>query len=167
MSSKGSMPTSAIVIAIIGIIVGVAIGIGLYPTIFSAPAGVTITQQEYDEYQDLKTSRLTGEIKLGFLGSLTGRLATFGENELTAAEFAASQVNDLLEDAGMDWTIKIVAEDTQTLPDVCLQKVELFNSQGITMLIGPLSSAEVLEIVGYCTSNKILAIKSSEPLPIN
>jgi branched-chain amino acid transport system substrate-binding protein len=165
MSSKGSTSTTAVAIAIIALIVGAVIGIGVYPSLFPPPPGVTITQQEYDEYQTLKTSRLTGEIKLGFLGSLTGRLATYGENELTAAEFAASQVNTLLQDAGMDWTIKIVAEDTQTKPDICLTKVELFNSQGITLLIGPLSSAEVLAIKNYCDSNKILAISQSSTVP--
>jgi branched-chain amino acid transport system substrate-binding protein len=165
MSSKGSTSTTAIVIAIIALIVGAVIGIGVYPSLFPPPAGVTITQQEYDEYQTLKTSGLSGEIKLGFLGSLTGRLATYGENERTAAEFAATQVNTLLQDAGMDWTIKIVAEDTQTEPEICLTKVELFNSQGITLLIGPLSSAEVLYIKGYCDSNHILATSQSSTVP--
>ncbi len=159
------MSTTAIVIAIIALIVGAVIGVAAYPALFPPTAGVTITQQEYDEYQTLKTSGLTGEIKLGFLGSLTGRLATYGENELTAAEFAATQVNTFLQDAGMDWTIKIVAEDTQTKPDIALTKVELFNSQGITLLIGPLSSAEVLNIKGYCDANKILATSQSSTVP--
>jgi branched-chain amino acid transport system substrate-binding protein len=165
------MSTSAIAIAIIALIIGVVVGIGAYPSIFPS-AGVSLTQTEYDgllndrsELQALKATQLTGEVTLGFLGSLTGRLATFGENELTAAQFAASQVNDHLEDAGMNWTIKIVAEDTQTTPSICLEKVELFNSQGITLLIGPLSSAEVLEIKGYCDSNKVLAISQSSTVP--
>lgn len=165
------MSTSAIAIAIIALIIGVVVGIGAYPSIFPT-SGVNITQEEYDgllsdrvELQTLKAGQLSGEIQLGFLGSLSGRLATFGENELTAAEFAAEEINAFLEDAGMDWNITIVAEDTQTTPSICLEKVELFNSQGITLLIGPLSSAEVLEIKGYCDSNKILAISQSSTVP--
>jgi len=156
--------TLTIAIAIVTLLVGLGIGIAAQPYL-SPIAGKVITQKEYDEYQQIKATRLQGEIKLGFLGSLTGRLASYGENELTAAQFAATQVNTLLTNAGMNWTIKIVAEDTQTSPTACLQKVELFNSQGIKLLIGPLSSAELVNIKGYCDSNKILTISQSSTVP--
>ena len=70
------------------------------------------------EIESLKAAGLTGEIKLGFLASMTGDLATFGENELTAAQFAEEQVNEMLSTMGAKWTLKIEIEDTQTKPDV-------------------------------------------------
>ncbi len=108
---------------------------------------------------------LTGEIELGAILSLTGDLATFGENEKIAAEFAAEQVNVLLKELGAEWTLTIVPEDTQTKEDICLEKVESLAARGIELLIGPLSSAEVRAIKSYCDSNKILAISQSSTAP--
>ncbi len=108
---------------------------------------------------------LTGDIELGAILSLTGDLATFGENEKIAAEFAAEQVNVLLEALGANWTLKIVSEDTQTDPDLALEKVESLAARGIELIIGPLSSAEVRSIKQYCDQNKILAISQSSTAP--
>ena len=108
---------------------------------------------------------LTGEVLLGFLGSMTGDLATFGENEAVAAEFAAKQVNEFLKASGAKWTIKIVIEDTQTKPALALEKTESFAARGIKLLIGPLSSGEVRAIKGYCDANKILATSQSSTAP--
>ncbi len=108
---------------------------------------------------------LTGEIELGAILSLTGDLATFGENEKVAAEYAAEHVNVLLEELGADWTLKIVAEDTVTKPDIALEKVESLAARGIELIIGPLSSGEVRAIKSYCDANKILAISQSSTAP--
>jgi branched-chain amino acid transport system substrate-binding protein len=108
---------------------------------------------------------LTGEIELGALLSLTGDLATFGENEKVAAEFAVEQVNVLVEALGGEWTLKLVSEDTQTDPDLALEKVESLAARGIDLVIGPLSSGEVRAIKGYCDANKILAISQSSTAP--
>ena len=110
-------------------------------------------------------STLKGEVKIGGLFSLTGDLATYGENEYTAAQIAAKQVNLFLKAIGANWTLTIVAEDTQTKPDLALEKVESFAARGIKLLIGPLSSAEVRAIKGYCDANKILAISQSSTAP--
>jgi len=184
MSSKGSVTTSAITLAIIGLIIGVVIGIAIQPTLF--PTGEVVPKSTYDtllaakdalqsDYDDLEdenedlqqqlddllAAKLTGEIKLGFLGSMTGDLASFGENELTAAQYAAQQVNAYLAAAGAEWTITIEVEDTQTDPTVCLEKVESFAARGIKLLIGPLSSGEVRNIKSYLDSNKMLTISQS------
>jgi branched-chain amino acid transport system substrate-binding protein len=108
---------------------------------------------------------LTGDIELGAILSLTGDLATFGENEKIAAEFAAEQVNVLLDALGANWTLKIVSEDTQTDPDLALEKVESLAARGMELIIGPLSSAEVRSIKQYCDQNKILAISQSSTAP--
>ena len=110
-------------------------------------------------------SSLKGEIKIGGLFCLTGDLASFGENEYTAAQLAAKQVNLFLKAIGANWTISIVAEDTQTKPDLALEKVESFAARGIKLIIGPLSSAEVRAIKGYCDANKILATSQSSTAP--
>ena len=181
--------TYTIVALLIGLLIGVGIGWIAKPV----PTGVT--EEEYKKLkaelsskvselnetkaliEDLKTaligvggeapikSTLKGEIKIGGLFSLTGDLASYGENEYTAAQLAAKQVNLFLKAIGANWTLSIVAEDTQTKPDLALEKVESFAAKGIKLIIGPLSSAEVRAIKGYCDANKILAISQSSTAP--
>ena len=110
-------------------------------------------------------STMTGVVQLGGLFGLSGRLATFGENEYTAALLAAEQVNAFLESIGADWMLEIVAEDTEAKDTICLEKVESLAARGIKLMIGPLSSAELRAIMGYCDANKVLAISQSSTAP--
>lgn len=41
-------------------------------------------------------AELAGEVQLGFLGSMTGEMAIFGENEAAATLLAVDEVNELL-----------------------------------------------------------------------
>jgi len=143
MSTKGITTTIAVVLAIVMLVVGLVVGYLLVPLVAPAEVG------------------LSGDIELGGLFSLTGDLATFGENELVAAELAVDEVNDLLEAMGEDWTLKLVAEDTQTDPDLALEKLESLAASGIKLIVGPLSSGEVRSIKSYLDANDILAISQS------
>jgi len=108
---------------------------------------------------------LTGEVKLGGPFALTGDLATFGENEKVAAEFAVKQVNVLLEALGATWTLSLLVEDTQTEDDICLEKIESFGAKGIKLVVGPLSSGELRAIKGYIDANRIMCISQSSTAP--
>lgn len=167
MSNRGITSTMAAVAAIVTLIVGLVVGIYASPSVIPTEKGVP--QEEYDalkaQLDDALARGLTGEVKLGFLASMTGVLATFGENEAAAAQLAAEEVNAFLKEAGEDWTLTIVIEDTQTTPDIALEKTESFAARGINLLIGPLSSAEVRAIKGYCDANKILAVSQSSTAP--
>jgi branched-chain amino acid transport system substrate-binding protein len=164
MSKRAITTTLAVVAAVACLLVGIVAGFYAYPMI-----NPSVSQQQYNaaitELNNLKNAGLKGQISLGFLASLTGDLATYGENEYEAAKFAAIQVNEYLSTIGANWTIAIVVEDTQTKPDVCLEKVESFNARGIKLLIGPLSSGEVRAIKGYIDTNKIMIISQSSTAP--
>ena len=171
-----------VVALIVGLLVGVGIGWVAKP--IPEPVGV-VSQEEYDALQSqLETTRkelevalvgaggeapikstLTGKVQFGGLFDLTGVLSTYGENEYTAALLAADHVNAFLKAIGAQWTIEIVPEDTQTKPDIALEKVESFAARGIKLLIGPLSSGEVRAIKGYCDANKMLAVSQSSTAP--
>jgi branched-chain amino acid transport system substrate-binding protein len=180
MSKKGITTTMATVAIVVALIVGLAVGYFAWggpdpelqaqldakdATIAERDATIVAKDNTISDLQDtideLEAAGLQGEVKLGALMSMSGRLATFGENELLAAEFAAQHVNELLADAGADWTLKIEVEDTQTDPALCLEKVESFAARGITLLIGPLSSSELRNCMGYLDENKMLAISQS------
>ena len=148
MSTKGITTVVAVILMVIMLLAGLGIGYLLAPSIGMAPG-----------------AGLSGEVEIGALMSLTGDLASFGENEMAAAEFAASEVNALLEDLNAGWTLKLVAEDTQTDPDIALEKLESLAARGIKLIIGPLSSGEVRAIKGFADQNKILVTSQSSTAP--
>ncbi|MCW4054931.1 MAG: ABC transporter substrate-binding protein [Candidatus Bathyarchaeota archaeon] len=148
MSTKGITTVVAVILMIIMLLAGLGIGYLLAPSIGMAPG-----------------AGLSDEVEIGALMSLTGDLASFGENEMAAAEFAATEVNALLEDLNAGWTLKLVAEDTQTDPDIALEKLESLAARGIKLIIGPLSSGEVRAIKGFADQNKILVTSQSSTAP--
>lgn len=180
MSKKGITTTMATVAIVVALVVGLAVGYfawggpdpelqaqldakdatiaDLQDTIGDKDDAIADLQ---DTIEELEAAGLHGEVKIGALMSMSGRLATFGENELLAAEFAAEHVNEVLAAAGADWTLTIEVEDTQTDPAICLEKVESFNARGIKLLVGPLSSSELGNIMGYLDENEMLAISQS------
>ena len=137
-------------VAIITLVLGVVIGIVAYPYVISPAPG---------------PAGLSGEIKIGSLQPLTGDLATYGQNSKVATEFAAEEVNAFLQESGANWTLKIVTEDTETKPDVCLTKLETLAAQGIKLVVGPMSSGELSNIKGYADANKIIVISQSSTAP--
>ncbi|MFQ6095734.1 MAG: ABC transporter substrate-binding protein, partial [Candidatus Bathyarchaeia archaeon] len=106
-----------------------------------------------------------GAFRIGALLPLTGHLATFGENELVAAEFAVQEVNQFLVKAGARWALELVVEDTACDPAIALEKIESLDARGIEFVLGPLSSAEVRAIKGYCDANEILVISHGSTAP--
>jgi len=148
MSKKGITTTVAALLMIVMILVGFGIGYIVAPSISGAVGG-----------------GLSGEVELGALLSLSGDLAHFGENEQAAAEFAVSEVNALLTSMEADWTLKLVPEDTQTDPDIALEKLESLAARGIQLILGPLSSGEVRAIKGFADANKILVVSQSSTAP--
>jgi branched-chain amino acid transport system substrate-binding protein len=179
MSKKGITTTMAVLAMVVALVVGAGAGYllkgpdpELQAQLDEKDATIAAKDATIDDLQDtidekdatiaaLEAAGLQGEVKIGALMSMSGRLATFGENELLAAEFAAEHVNELLAASGADWTLKIEVEDTQTDPAICLEKVESFNARGIKLLVGPLSSSELGNIMGYLDENEMLAISQS------
>lgn len=148
MSKRGITTMIAALLMIIMILVGFGIGYIVAPSISGTVGG-----------------GLSGEVEIGALLSLSGDLAHFGENEQAAAEFAITEVNALLASMDADWTLKLVPEDTQTDPDIALEKLESLAARGIQLILGPLSSGEVRAIKGFADANKILVVSQSSTAP--
>ena len=108
---------------------------------------------------------LSGTVQIGALLPLTGDLASYGENSKAALELAEKDINAFLEKAGAPFRIKIVIEDTETKPEVCLQKLQALSAKGIKFFIGPQTSAEVKQIKSYADQNKLLIISQSSTAP--
>ncbi|MFQ5870993.1 MAG: ABC transporter substrate-binding protein [Candidatus Geothermarchaeales archaeon] len=108
---------------------------------------------------------LEGTIPIGALLSLTGDLATFGENEYEALKIARDEVNQWLTDSGYDFQIEVIPEDTATTPALALEKLQSLAAQGVKVVLGPLASSEVRAIKAYADANDILVLSQSSTDP--
>lgn len=104
---------------------------------------------------------LTGEIPIGAIFALTGDLGTFGIREKVAVQMAQDDINAYLKAVGANFTIKVLFEDTETKPDVCLTKLQSLAGRGVKAVIGPLSSGEIRNIKGYADTNHIVIVSQS------
>lgn len=143
--------TIAVVAAVLALLIGIGIGFAVTPAVLPA-VGVG-------------AKGLSGEILIGAVLPLSGPLATFGENDKVAAEIAVEDVNAFLEKAGANWRLKLLVEDTETKPDVALEKLMSLYAKGVKAVVGPMASASVKNIKEYADSNKIVVISPSSTAP--
>lgn len=153
MMKKGITKAIAIVVAIITLLIGV--GIGYVVASYVAPPTVPTAPQV----------GLSGEVPIGVLLPLSGPLATLGEPNRPAVLIAADEINKLLEKSGANWRIRLYIEDTETKPEIALEKLMSLHAKGVKVVIGPMGSGEVLKIKEYADSNKILIISQSSTSP--
>ncbi len=100
----------------------------------------------------------TIDITIGALLPLTGELSSGGEDTQAALEIAADDINDYLSEVNSKARVTLVIEDTQTSPAVALDKLDSLARNGIKLVIGPDSSAEVQAIKAYADENEILVL---------
>ncbi len=153
--SKKAVSTTLAAIAVVALLVGVAVGVALAPSL-----GV----QKTVEVQ-VPVSPLQGELLIGAILPLTGALGSYGENSNQAVLLAESEVNAFLQKAGQSFTIKVLVEDTQTKPDVALQKLQSLAARGVKLFVGPQTSGEVRQIKSYADANKLLLVSQSSTAP--
>lgn len=151
---------SALLIAgvVVALLAGIAVGYFVKPSAPTTTVTKTVTAPA-------GTSGLPSTIEIGALLPLTGRLATVGEDIRAALEVAQDDINNYIRQAGIPLTFKIAFEDTQTSPDVALQKIQALHSRGIQLFIGPASSAEVRNVKVYADGNGLVIVSPSSTDP--
>jgi branched-chain amino acid transport system substrate-binding protein len=103
----------------------------------------------------------TRTVTIGALLSLTGEWSDLGKASQAALQLAAAKVNADLANQGIAFKVALVVEDTRLDPALCLEKLQTLAAQGIAIVIGPQSSAEVLAIKPFADENGILVISQS------
>ncbi len=101
------------------------------------------------------------EVVFGALLSLTGSASSMGESGEAALELAVEDVNEYLLSIGSKTRIRVIVEETKTDPAVALEKLQSLAGKGITVVIGPQSSAEVETVKAYADENGILLVSPS------
>ncbi len=105
-------------------------------------------------------------VKIVALLPLTGDLATFGKANKESVLMAADDVNKYLESKGANWRISVQIVDTATDPATAKDRFDAFYQQGVRFFVGPMSSAELSQIVSLVQQGyKAVVISQSSTAP--
>ncbi|MGC8816845.1 MAG: ABC transporter substrate-binding protein [Candidatus Hadarchaeum sp.] len=150
----------ATIALVVGLIIGIGAGWVAKPAeVTTAPgATATTTVTTTKTVTAPAAGGLSGEVKIGWVDGLTGGNAFWGEAAKTAADVALNEVNQYLKDTSAGWTMSIVYEDSETKPDVALEKLKSLHARGITIVSGWGTSADLRACISYSNSNKILLL---------
>lgn len=99
------------------------------------------------------------DITIGGIFSLTGNWATLGVTSKAAMEIGIEDVNAYVAGSGYHFTASI--QDTKLEPNTALAAVTSLKGNGVEVVIGPQSSAEVGTIKPYLDANSMIAISQS------
>lgn len=94
-------------------------------------------------------------IKIGAPLTLTGKLASYGEDIMKGADLAVNEINSK---GGINGRpIKIIYEDTKTETAVAVTAVtKLVEIDKVSIIIGPAASGELLAVAPYTEKNKVI-----------
>jgi len=100
-------------------------------------------------------------IPIGVLLSLTGSGSSTGESSQISVGFAQQDINGWLASLGRNTEVKLIIADTRTDTAEALKQLKLMYDQGIRLVIGPYSSAEVVAIKPFADSRGMLIVSPS------
>ena len=156
-----------VVIATIALVVGLVIGIGAgwvaKPAEVITGPGVTATATTTKTVTVTPpvAGGLSGEVKIGWIDGLTGAGAFWGEQGLAVARVAVEDVNQYLQKANAGWWLTLVVEDSETKPEVALEKLKSLHARGITIVGGIDFSADLKAMMSYANTNHILIVAAA------
>lgn len=101
------------------------------------------------------------EIPIGVLVDLSGPLTTYGEDIKTTVTIASEDINKNFEKQEKPYRVRLYVEDTKVDPKIALDKVMALHSKGVKLVVGPMGSGEVKNILEYARSNKIMVASPS------
>jgi len=97
-------------------------------------------------------------VTIGVLAPMSGSLKTIGEGMQAALEVALPQVNRRLELEGKNFRIKTLVRDTASDPQTALTALATLKAAGVTIVIGPISSAECEAVLSYANSHEMILL---------
>ncbi len=100
-------------------------------------------------------------LRIGVLVSLTGTWSTLGKNTVAALDIAAAKINAQSDADHDDYHVQLLVRDTQLIPALALEDLKELHHEGVRVVIGPQSSAEVQVIRPYADTHNMLVISQS------
>jgi branched-chain amino acid transport system substrate-binding protein len=98
--------------------------------------------------------------KIGSLSPLSGDLSADGKKADCAIKLAAALYSN---QTHTNFTVTTL--DTATSPSQALSQLQVMYSQGIHLIVGPMSSGELKQIMPFVTDNKIVTVSESSTSP--
>ena len=89
------------------------------------------------------------EVIIGALLDLSGDWSSLGESSEVALDVALKDIQSYLSRIGSAMKVKLIVEDTAGNPLLALQKLKGLADQGVKVVLGPQSSAEVKAVKEY------------------
>jgi branched-chain amino acid transport system substrate-binding protein len=99
------------------------------------------------------------EVTLGGIFSLTGNWSSLGITSKAALELAVEDANRYAAGRGITFTADI--RDTKLDPALALMAVQSLRADGVQLIIGPQSSAELAAIRSYVDANPLIVVSQS------
>jgi branched-chain amino acid transport system substrate-binding protein len=99
------------------------------------------------------------EVVIGGIFSLTGNWASLGVTSKAAMELAVEDANAYA--AGRGITFRADVRDTKLDPAMALAAVQSLQADGVRLIIGPQSSAELAAIKPYVDGNELIVVSQS------
>ncbi|MEI8006166.1 MAG: ABC transporter substrate-binding protein [Bacteroidota bacterium] len=125
-----------------------------------AAAMVIITScHKNDHYSPQPYSPFT--VRIGVLLSLTGSGASNGQSSQVSTALAQQDINAWLNSIGRNVVLQLAVADTKTDTAEALKQLKLFYDQGIRLVVGPYSSAEVAAIKPFADTHSMLIVSPS------
>ena len=113
----------------------------------------------------MTTSSLSGAVKIGIMLPLTGDLSSHGEENLMGAMFGIKTFNKYLKDAGEDWYLEAITEDTATNPVQALDKIQNLRAKNIELVMGPETSSSTSSVLQYADNNNMIIFSCCSTSP--
>ncbi len=103
---------------------------------------------------------------LGVVLPFTGSLGAFGTDFGKGVELAIEQMNTQLKDAGSNVQFAMAKADTEGTPDGAAKAVQtVVQTNGAQVIIGPLTTGEVLGAKQFADENKIVIVAPASSAP--
>jgi branched-chain amino acid transport system substrate-binding protein len=169
--------TVSVVLLIVGLLVGAAVVYALQ--LGTAPGGGTTstktttigggatitTTLATTIISTVSGGGLTGTVNIGNLVEQTGDYAADGQATLVGEQMALADVNSWLSASGSSLRFALVTEDTTSDPTVALTKLQTLAAQGIQVVVGPDTSGQSRNILGYANQHHIVLISPASTAP--
>lgn len=106
----------------------------------------------------MMSSSLTGPVAIGGLFPLSGNLGFIGVEVRPASELAVEDFNAYLAEQGATWWLEMAVEDTESKPTTSFEKIQALHTKGISNVVGPIGSSNVLQAKGYADRSNMLIV---------
>jgi len=102
---------------------------------------------------------------IGVLVPLTGDWSSKGQDFNAAIELAAEDTNANLASTGSGKKVRLLVEDTGTDPAIAAEKIKKLQREGVRIVVGPASSAEMASVKDWADQHGIILIGYASTSP--